>query len=166
MSLKSKPSSGTPSAAFRDVLDCNRMCRKSRGCRDIGIVLPNDQRQYCTLHIQEDVLPYACASYNAPCQPLSRAFSGWIRSPSPAQWCSNNVRTVTANCSTNRSWGWQDVETMCQELTGCRNCSRGAVRMQGKARKTSEAMEEQDFFVSQQHFLSIKGVGPIPLKIL
>jgi len=28
-------------------------------CRDIGILLPNNQRQHRTLHIQEDVLPYA-----------------------------------------------------------------------------------------------------------
>ena len=31
-----------------------------RGCsREIGILLPNDQRQHRTLHIQEDVMPYA-----------------------------------------------------------------------------------------------------------
>jgi len=28
-------------------------------CREIGILLPNNQRQHRTLHIQEDVLPYA-----------------------------------------------------------------------------------------------------------
>ena len=27
--------------------------------REIGILLPNNQRQHRTLHIQEDVLPYA-----------------------------------------------------------------------------------------------------------
>ena len=27
--------------------------------RDIGILLPNNQRQHRTLHIQKDVLPYA-----------------------------------------------------------------------------------------------------------
>jgi len=31
----------------------------SHQCREIGIVLPNNQRQLCTLHIQKDVLPYA-----------------------------------------------------------------------------------------------------------
>ena len=30
-----------------------------RGCRDIGMLLPNNQRQHRTLHIQKDVLPYA-----------------------------------------------------------------------------------------------------------
>ena len=51
--------------------------------REIGILLPNNQRKHRTLHIQKDVLPWHCASYCAPCQPLLRAFSGWIRSPPP-----------------------------------------------------------------------------------
>ena len=52
--------------------------------REIGMLLPNNQRQHRTLHIQKDVLPYPlCASYCAPCQPRLPAFSGWIRSPPP-----------------------------------------------------------------------------------
>ena len=31
--------------------------------------------------------PAHCASYCAPCQPLLRAFSGWIRSPPPTATC-------------------------------------------------------------------------------
>ena len=30
--------------------------------KEIGILLPNNQRQHRTLHIQKDVLPYACTS--------------------------------------------------------------------------------------------------------
>ena len=30
--------------------------------REIGILMPNNQRQHRTLHIQKDVLPYACIS--------------------------------------------------------------------------------------------------------
>jgi hypothetical protein len=30
-----------------------------RICREIGILLPNNQRQHSTLRIQEDLLPYA-----------------------------------------------------------------------------------------------------------
>ena len=29
------------------------------GCRDIGISCLNNQRQHCTLHVPQDVLPYA-----------------------------------------------------------------------------------------------------------
>ena len=51
---------------------------------EIGNSLPNNQRQHHTLHIQEDVLSFShCADYCAPCQPLLRAFFGWIRSPPP-----------------------------------------------------------------------------------
>ena len=51
--------------------------------RKIGIFLPNNQRQHRSLHVQEDVLPYALCSLLRPCQPLLRAFSRWIRSPPP-----------------------------------------------------------------------------------
>ena len=51
--------------------------------REIGILLPNNQRQHRTLHILEDDCLSHCASYCALCQPLLRAFSGWIRSPYP-----------------------------------------------------------------------------------
>ena len=48
--------------------------------REIGILLPNNQRQHRTLHIQKDVLPDVrgtpvCASYCAQYQPPLRAFS-------------------------------------------------------------------------------------------
>ena len=33
--------------------------RPTRCCREIGILLPNNQRQHRTLNIQKDVLPYA-----------------------------------------------------------------------------------------------------------
>jgi len=52
--------------------------------RETGILLPNNQRQHRTSHAPKDVLPLRiCANYCAPCQPLLRAFSGWIRSPPP-----------------------------------------------------------------------------------
>ena len=50
-----------------------------------GISLPNSQRQHRTSHAPKDVLPLRkCVNYCAPCQPLVRDFSGWIRSPPPA----------------------------------------------------------------------------------
>ena len=53
--------------------------------REIGILLPNNQRQHRTSHTPKDVLPLCICAHNcAPCQPLLRAFSGWIRSPPPA----------------------------------------------------------------------------------
>ena len=56
--------------------------------REIGILLPNNQRQHRTSHAPKDVLPLRiCASYCAPCQQLLREFSGWIRSPPPTQVC-------------------------------------------------------------------------------
>jgi hypothetical protein len=39
-------------------------------------------------------------------------------------------------------------------------CSRGAIWIQGKARKTSKAMAEQNSRISQQRFLSVNEVGP------
>ena len=30
-----------------------------KSCREIGILLPNNQRQHRTLHIEEDLLSYA-----------------------------------------------------------------------------------------------------------
>ena len=44
---------GLPAAP---VIECQPLALHSRG---IGISLPNNQRQHRTLHIQEDVLPYA-----------------------------------------------------------------------------------------------------------
>ena len=53
-------------------------------CDVAGILLPNNQRQHSTSHAPKDMLPLRiCADYCAPCQPLLRAFSGWIRSPPP-----------------------------------------------------------------------------------
>jgi len=52
--------------------------------RETGILLPNNQRQHRTRHAPKDVMPLRiCANYCAPCQPLLRAFPGWIRSPPP-----------------------------------------------------------------------------------
>ena len=49
---------------------------------ETGILLPTNQHQHRSSHAPKDVLPLRiCASYCAPCQPLLRAFSGWIRSP-------------------------------------------------------------------------------------
>ena len=50
---------------------------------EIGILLPNNQRQHRTSHAPKDVLPLCiCANYCDPWQPLLRAFPGWIQSPS------------------------------------------------------------------------------------
>ena len=50
--------------------------------KEIRILLPNNQRQHRTSHAPKDVLPLrTCANYGAPCQPLLRDFSEWIRSP-------------------------------------------------------------------------------------
>ena len=47
-------------------------------CRQTGISLPNNQRQYRSSHAPKDVKPlHICASNCAPCQPLLRAFPGW-----------------------------------------------------------------------------------------
>ena len=52
--------------------------------QEVGIFLPNNQHQHRTSHAPKDVLPLRiCAKYCAPCQPLLRAFPGWIRSPPP-----------------------------------------------------------------------------------
>ena len=49
-----------------------------------GNLMPNNQRQHRTSHAPKDVLPLRiCANYCASCQPLLRAFSGWVRSPPP-----------------------------------------------------------------------------------
>ena len=48
----------------------------------MGILWPSNQRQHRTLHIQK-CCPTHCANYCAPCQPLLRASSGWIRSSPP-----------------------------------------------------------------------------------
>ena len=53
------------SAAGR-VLDFTYLERHVLGRRQIGILLPNNQRQHCTLHIQKDVLPYALCSLLCP----------------------------------------------------------------------------------------------------
>ena len=48
-------------------------------------LLPNNQHQHRTSHAPNKVLPLRlCANYPAACQPLLRAFSGWIRSPPPS----------------------------------------------------------------------------------
>ena len=46
----------TPGPSLDDwpLLDCPLFV-----LRKIGIFMPSKQRQHCTLHIQEDVLPYA-----------------------------------------------------------------------------------------------------------
>ena len=45
---------------------------------------PNNQRQHRTSYAPKDVLPLRiCANFCALCQPLVRAFPGWIRSPPP-----------------------------------------------------------------------------------
>jgi len=71
--------------------------------REIGILLPNNQRQHrtsrrmcCLTH---------CASYCAPCQPLVRAFSGWIRSPPPTMDGSRSLagKTKTSTCVLHQS---------------------------------------------------------------
>jgi hypothetical protein len=55
--------------------------------RETGILLPNNQRQHRTSHAPKNVLPLRiCAKYCAPCQPLLRAFHGWIRSPALTYW--------------------------------------------------------------------------------
>ena len=52
--------------------------------RETGILLPNNQRQHRTSHAPTDVLSLrVCVNYCAPCQPLVRAFSGWIRYQPP-----------------------------------------------------------------------------------
>ena len=85
-----------------------RMARTSstgRGSRKIGISLPNKQCQHRTFFFFSITLdqelsdtkitaictsrgiccPTHCASYCGPCQPLLRAFPGWIRSPQPTK---------------------------------------------------------------------------------
>ena len=48
----------------------------------LSILLPNNQRQHRTLHASRKMCcPTHCANNCAPCQPLLRAFSEWIRSP-------------------------------------------------------------------------------------
>ena len=44
---------GAQLAALREVMN------PSSAPAEIGILLPNNQRQHCTLHTQKDVLPYA-----------------------------------------------------------------------------------------------------------
>ena len=54
--------------------------------REIGILLPNNQRQHRTSLAPIDMLPLCiCAHYCAPCQPILRAFFEWIRSPPPTR---------------------------------------------------------------------------------
>ena len=43
---------------------------------EIGILLPNDQRQHRTLHIQKDVLPYALCYLQCPASPAAVNPSG------------------------------------------------------------------------------------------
>jgi len=64
--------------------------RSDTASGDIGILLPNNQRQHHTLPNNQRqnrrmCCPTHCASYCAPCPPLLRAFSGWIRSPPPTR---------------------------------------------------------------------------------
>ena len=53
---------GSTPKVFGNGVRCRRSRLASVGGGDaleIGILLPNNQRQHCTLHIQKDVLPYA-----------------------------------------------------------------------------------------------------------
>jgi len=103
-------------------------------CRKIWILLPNNQRQHRSLHIQKDVLPYALCYYCAPCQPLLRAFSGWM-----LQLHQNGSRSRDQNgpekkdqrctgwLSRARStrwtrtgfWGWLDIVHFRWPVVGC-----------------------------------------------
>ena len=48
--------------------------------REIGILLPKTSASTAPFISRMVCCPTHCASYCAPCQPLLRAFSGWIRS--------------------------------------------------------------------------------------
>ena len=48
--------------------------------------------------------PSRCASYFAPCQPILRAFSGWIRSPPPTATCSVGVEFGVCGLWFGRWW--------------------------------------------------------------
>ena len=77
------------------------------GYRETGIVLSNNQRQHRTSRAPQDVLPLLlCANYCTLCQPLVRAFSGWIRSPPPSLECTSPCskcifKATDAFCSAN-----------------------------------------------------------------
>ena len=49
--------------AMKCMLGSIMVCGNRTGTREIGILLPNNQRQHRTLHIQKDVLPYALCSW-------------------------------------------------------------------------------------------------------
>ena len=52
-----------------------------RGAGEIGILLPNNLASTALCTSRRMCCPTHCASCWAPCQPLLRAFSGWIRCP-------------------------------------------------------------------------------------
>ena len=71
---------GRPGSKTATSVVCG-VCLECGDEREIGILLPNDQRQHRTWHRQKDELPYAlCASCQAP---------GW-----PRRSCAASVRKV------------------------------------------------------------------------
>ena len=75
------------------------------------VSLPNNHR---TAHAPKDMLPLRiCASYCAPCQPLFRAFSGWILSPPPTR-----TKDFSVALQKGRTVGWRGSTT---QLEASRN---------------------------------------------